>query len=81
MKKFAKFAVLLALCAALLAVGYHIFQIRPDSDVVIFRIVRIWFLPLPLPLGLFTSPHFWGVVVMLLGVAVGASAVKALGRD
>jgi hypothetical protein len=77
MKKFFHAVALLAL-SALVGIGAdYIWQIPHNSDIAIFYMLKIGFIPIPVPVGLFTSPHFWGG---LLYVLAGIIALLAVGR-
>ena len=37
--------------------------------------MRVGFIPVPIPLGIFTLPQFWGVVVLIGGGLLGFAGV------
>lgn len=80
MKRLGVLVVLLTLAAGLFFAAVRVFQMPARSDVAIFYVVRVWFLPLPLPLGLLKTPHFWALVLAIGGIFVGTKAVTALRR-
>lgn len=50
--------------------GVKIFGMPHESDIALFYIFRIGFIPIPIPVALLTSPHFWGGVICFLGLCL-----------
>ena len=59
--------LLLVLGSLIIWGGVNVWEIPPKSEIKVFYIVRVGFIPLPLPIGVFKSPKFWGGVLCLLG--------------
>ena len=69
-------ALLCVLAGGLLIwAGTAVWGIPAKSHAVIFYIVRFGFIPIPLPVGVFTLPTFWGGVLCVAG---GVLCVRGL---
>ena len=76
-----KVAATLALLAVAFAVGFaarHVWAMPDHSDVTVFRIIMIGFIPIPIPIGFFTSPHFWGGLLYLLAGLIAFAGIGKL---
>jgi hypothetical protein len=80
MKKVAVMVLLLGVAAGLGFLGAYVWELPHASNVVVFRIVMIGFIPLPIPIGFLSSPHFWGGVLFLLAGVTAFFSVKQLKR-
>ena len=78
MKRLMMFVALSGVAVALSWAALRVLQIPPRSDVVIFYIVRVGIIPLPLPVGLFTMPHFWAIVIALAAMFFAVRALAIL---
>ena len=73
MKRVLAFLALLGVGGLIIWGGVTIFNIPHESSVAVFYILWVGFIPIPIPIALFTSPHFWGGLVCLLGLGVAGS--------
>lgn len=69
--------MLAATLLALLALAVFFAPVN-TSDVVIWSVVRIGGIPIPLPLGLFTSTRFWGIALFGFALSVGNAGFARL---
>jgi hypothetical protein len=80
MKKWAVMFALLGLSAGIAFGAYWVWQLPSRSDVMLFRVVMVGFIPIPIPIGFLTSPHFWGGLLFILSGFVAWMGVTRL-RD
>lgn len=73
MKRVLAFLGLLVVGGLIIWGGVAIFNMPHRSNVAMFYIIWVSFIPIPIPIALFTSPHFWGGLVCLLGLGVAGA--------
>jgi hypothetical protein len=71
---------LVALGALALWGGIRVFQMPNQSDLSVVFIVRLAFLPIPIPTGFFKSTYFWGGALCLLGAVLGTTGFVRFGK-
>jgi hypothetical protein len=77
-KKIAAMVVLVGVAVGVGLLAYKVWGMPHDSNVAIFRIVMIGFIPIPIPVGFLTSPHFWGGLLFLLSGVIAFTGVRQL---
>ena len=73
-----RYFFLLILGFAIVALGAWVFRRPHHSDVMLFRVVWVGLLPIPIPLGLFATPHFWGGLIVAAGLVVTTVSLRSL---
>jgi hypothetical protein len=79
MKRFIIMVVFIVIAVGIAILAYNVWTMPHKSNVAIFRIIMIGFIPLPIPIGLFSSPHFGGGILFMLAflcAAFGIGQVK-----
>lgn len=78
-----RFLVVVLFFGLAVGVGFlaaNVWGMPHKSNVAIFRVVMIGFIPIPLPVGFLTSPHFWaGLLFLLSGVLAWAGFKRMTG--
>lgn len=70
------FTLFALLCGAVLIyVGIRIFCLPHRSTVILFYMLRVGAIPIPIPIGIFKSPHFWGILICIVGFLVALSGL------
>lgn len=67
MKKYVVMLTFLGIATGTALLAHTVWGLPHKSNVAVFRIITVGFIPLPLPIGIFTSPHLGGG--LLYGVA------------
>ena len=78
MKKITATVVLVGIAVGVGFLAYKVWGMPHDSNVVIFRLLMIGFIPIPIPIGFLTSPHFWGGLLFLLAGAIAFAGARQL---
>ena len=80
MRSVAWIAVVLCIAAGIVFAGVKVWQIPSDEEFALFYIVSIGCVPVPIPLGIFTMPKFWGGVLVVLGAVTAVVGTVALAK-